>query len=443
MTKDSLKEGRSAWANNAAPANIARLLVLFLCQLACFCAAWNSGLEGLAQFRAGYGLMTERLEDADQAVGLNPATPEAHYARASLLYDKGELAEAVKEYEAATALRPRDYALWLELGRAREQSGDAFGALTAFKESARLAPFYAQPRWQLGNTLYRLGRRDEAFKELQLAVASDPKLTPPILDLLWASFGDDTQAVERVIQPQTPSAHLALARFFLRHGKTSEGLAQFRAAGDLVPAEERRALLTELLAAHRFNEAYEVWSAGRVSNDKKLSSVNGSLINGGFEDDISLNEPGFGWQLPQGMQGVQAAQDTAAPRAGERSLQLAWNGNNTVEAPYLSQLILVQPDSRYELRFAARTEKVVTGGLPLLMLTDANGQDARTLGRPVMLPQGTSDWQDYSIEFVTGKETTAALLSVRRQTCSSTPCPIFGRAWLDDFSLRKINGKES
>jgi tetratricopeptide (TPR) repeat protein len=418
-----------------------RLLILLIGLMVCFGGVWSSGREGLAQLLAGYGLMTERLDEADRAVKLNPATPEAHYARAGLLLNKGEFAEAVKEYERATALRADDYALWLELGRAREQAGDVEGALAAFRESARLAPFYAQPRWRLGNTLYRAGRRDEAFAELGRAVASDPKLLPQALDLSWASFGDDPRAIERVLQPQTPAAHLTFARFYLKHGRIAEALAQFRLAGH-VTEDERRALLRELLAAHRFAEAYAVWSGAGTSEGAKFSSTETSFINGGFEEPVSLEEPGFGWQLPQGLQGVQAAQDTAAPRSGQRSLQLAWNGNAPSGATFISQLILVEPNSRYQLRFAARTEKILTVGPPQVMVTDAAASaDAGPLCKPNTLPQGTVDWQDYSMEFETGSETRAILVSVRREKCGVEPCPIFGRAWLDDFALGRINAR--
>jgi Flp pilus assembly protein TadD len=441
MAQDASTKERGARGVDAqARARTARLLLLFIGLLVCSWCAWNSAREGFAQLRAGYGLTTARLDEADRAVELNPATPEAHYARASLLYDRGELEEAAKEFEEATALRPRDFALWLELGRAREQAGDAEGALRAFRESVRLAPFYAQPRWQLGNTLYRMGRRDEAFAELQRAASSDPKLLPLVLDLSWAAFGDDTIAIERVINAQTPAAHLALARFFLRHGKLGEGLDQFRAAGHAISEDERRSLLNELLAAHRFAAAYEVWKSAGWALGDKISPNGGEVVNGGFEDPVSLNEPGFGWQLPQGLQGVQAAQDTAAPRSGERSLQLNWNGNPDNGTPFLSQLVRIAPNSRYELRFAARTEKIVTVGLPSLIVTetDKSGKII-TLGKPVTLPEGTSEWRDYSIEFVTGKESEAVIISVSRESCQGQPCPIFGRVWLDDFSLRRVS----
>jgi hypothetical protein len=301
----------------------------------------------------------------------------------------------------------------------------------------RHAPFYAEPRWLLGNTLFRAGRLTNAFAEIASAAASNPKLLPQAINLAWAAFDGDTQAIERALRLETPEQHLALARFLVKRGKTSEAVAQFRAAGGAA-GEERRALLAELLAAKRFVEAYEVWSSVRPPTDESISQDNARVLNGGFEAPVALGEPGFGWQLPQNIPAVQAAQDTAAPHAGVQSLLISWNGNYDPASPVLSQLILVEPNARYQLRFAARTEKLLSGGLPVVVLTDASSSDGRALGTAVALPQGTSAWQEYFIEFTTGSTTNAVQINVRRQNCSSSLCPIFGRAWLDDFSVRRI-----
>jgi tetratricopeptide (TPR) repeat protein len=411
-----------------------RLIVVILSLLACLYGVWYSGREGVSQLLASYGAAAQRLDAADWAVRFGASVPEAHSVRAGLLFDAGARVEALEEYERAVALRPHDYALWVELGRARDQAGEAAGALAAYVEAVRLAPFYAEPRWLLGNTLYRSGRLTEAFAELQRAAASNPKLLPQAINLAWAAFDGDAQAIEQALQLQTPQQHLALARFLVRRGKTMEAITQFRAAGGAA-GEERRSLVAELLAAKRFKEAYEVWSSGRPPTDESLAESNARVLNGGFEAPVTLSEPGFGWQLPQNIQAVQAAQDRAEPRAGAQSLRLSWNGSYDPANTVLSQLILVEPNARYQLRFAARTEKLVSGGLPVVLLADASSNDGRTLGTAVTLPQGNSAWQDYAIEFTT-TATTAVQLIVRRQNCSTSPCPIFGRVWLDDFSVR-------
>ncbi len=418
------------------PQAIVRLVVVLLSLTACVWGIWNSASEGLSQLLASYGTMSARLDVAERAARLGPSVPETHFARAGLLAESGAQAEALEEYERAVALRPQDYALWLELGRARDVAGDSQGAVSAYREARRLAPFYAQPRWQLGNTLYRLGQLDEAFVELREAVAGNPKLMPQALALAWAAYAGDARAVEQALRPQTPSLHLALARFFARHGKASEAVEQFRAANG-APVEERRALLAELLAAHHVKEAYEVWASGRTLKNEGDNSAVNRVLNGGFEEAVILNDPGFGWQLSQSA-GVEAAQETGLARSGAQSLRLVWNGNSDAAAPVLSQLLLVEPHARYQLRFAARTEKLLSGGLPAVSVTDASGGAGLALGEAAALAQGTHEWQDYAIEFETAAATDAVRIIVRRQNCNNPLCPAYGSVWLDDFSIRKL-----
>ncbi|MCA1607551.1 MAG: tetratricopeptide repeat protein [Acidobacteria bacterium] len=83
------------------------------------------------------------------------------------LWRSGQHDEAIKQFEWASALRPRHYHLWLELGRMRRQAGDQQGALVAFREAVRRAPYYAQPRWQCqagcSTTNHRDTSRPRAF----------------------------------------------------------------------------------------------------------------------------------------------------------------------------------------------------------------------------------------------------------------------------------------
>ena len=90
------------------------------------------------------------------------------------------------------------------------------------------------------------------------------------------------------------------------------------------------------------------------------------------------------------------------------------------------------------MSFYARTENVKTGGPPVVVVSDASGPDARVLAQTPALPQGTNAWQEYEVEFAAPLKTEAVLVSVRRQSCETSPCPMFGRVWLDDFSLRKL-----
>lgn len=417
--------------------------MVFVGVAVCVSGVWMSAREGLAQHLAGHALIRELVSDANRAIAFGPAVPETHYACAVLMQREGnyESEKVVKEFESAVALRPRDYALWLELGSARDRHGDTAGAVAALSESTRLAPFYARPRWQLGNALFRAGRIQEALAELQLAARSDPKLALPVLALMWSALDGNVANVDRAFSPQSPAMETALARFLIKRGKVADAMRHFRAAGG-ISMDEQRAMLNDLLAAKNFEAAYEVWSLNRANKASGLTQID----NAGFEEPMAVEERGFGWELVQNRQGIQVALDPAERRSGSHSLRVDWSGNADTLHPIASQLVLVAPGRRYQLRFAGRGADLVMLGLPAVSIVDASDPAAQSgdyrqsaLGRSPALPKGTSAWQDYFVDLTTSPATRAVIISIHRENCAIHPCPAFGHAWFDDFSLVKLD----
>jgi len=389
---------------------------------------------GVSRLLSKYATVAGRLDGADRAVELTPSDPEAHLIRAALLKADNRLGEAIKEYEQAAALRPRDYVMWLEVGLARDEAEDQAGAINSFKEASALAPDYAEPRWQLGNVLLRAGLMDEAFLEMRRAAQSNQAFLPQLIDLAWNIYNGDVLSVEQAVQPQSSKARLALARFAAKHGKAADAARIFRTIENAAE-EDRRAFLTELLAAKEFNVAYEVWSTEPGKNANHSGS---GFTDGGFEEQINFDEPGFGWQVARNLATVRISIDKAQPHNGSNSLRLDWSGDSSPASQIVSQIVPVEPNARYRLRFAIRAEELVTGGLPLIAIVDAGAKDSTPLAQSELLPPNTAPWQERSVEFVCGKETQAVLVILRRQGCSNGPCPVFGRLWLDDFSLQKL-----
>ena len=407
-----------------------RALAVLIGVLVCGWGIWVRGREGFATFLSNYGSATSRVTLAGEAAQLSSSNPEVHYVHARLLADAGAQASAIAEYERAAALRPYDYVLWLALGHARDEANDTAGALAAFKESTRLAPFYAKPHWQLGNTLFRAGRNVDALTELKLAAQSDPRLLPQTINLAWAALGSDAGAVLQALQPETPSAHMALASFFARHAKPGEALTQFRAAGS-VSSDQRRLLISDLLSSKNFGEAYEVWSNLAAGN-------NGIAViaNSGFEDPINIDELGFGW-ITRDLPAAHILLDAKEPGAGSYSLRLDWSGESDPATPVISQLVLVEPGTHYRLSFAARTQDLLSVALPIVSVVDAGDDKQSILAQSKPLPRGTSAWQDYTTEFLTPAATRAVLLGIRRENCAVAPCAAVGHAWFDKFSLAR------
>lgn len=421
------------------------LLAAVGCVVFCW-AAWYSARAGAARLLSesatrlrGTEYEAEAARLAAKAEALSPSDPEAHYSRAVASALLGDDGAAVEGLERAARLRPRYFQSWLRLGRARERAGDAGGAVGALREAVRLAPFYAEPRWQLGNTLLRDARPEEAFAELRLAAASRPSLAPYTFELAWRAYGGDARAVERAAAPSNASARVALARFYSKRGLGAEALAQFRAAGGAVGAEERRALVAEMIEAGQFGEAREVWAGESGGAEGGRAGVGaGVLLDGGFEDKATREGPGFGWRFARDLEGVLVSLDLTEPRAGAHSLRFQFDGAPDASARLATQLVTVEPGARYRLRYAARVENLVSGGPPHVAVLDAGKGERTPVALSAKLEGGTRGWEDYEVEFVAPEATGAVLVVIRRQPCAQPPCPVFGRVWFDDFSLEKI-----
>ncbi|MGZ8842195.1 MAG: tetratricopeptide repeat protein [Pyrinomonadaceae bacterium] len=393
--------------------------------------AWMAGREGLGSFLTARAARTDSIASGEKAVKLAPGNPDAHLVRGALFEANNDLPAAISEYQIATGLRPDDYVVWLNLARARELSGDNVGAIAAARAAVPLAPYYAQPHWQLGNILVRAGQRDEGFKELGLAGESNPALMPAIIDLVWRISQGDARFVIRALRPQRPESFLALAQYMRKKNQIDSAVAMYMATGN-VAEQDRGAYVAELITGAHFREAYSLWSFGRpnISRDGV-----GLIIDPGFEQESNLDDPGFSWRSVNRATSLTRSLDSESPREGKSSLRIDFSGDSDPAAAIISQLVLVEPKTDYELRCSVRSQDVTSGGLPSVQVTNAITN--AVIGQTDFLPRSTNGWSDLTINFVSGEPGAAVQIALKRAPCSSSPCPIFGQLWLDNFSLQK------
>jgi tetratricopeptide (TPR) repeat protein len=409
-----------------------RLLLVATAIGACLFAIRSAAAFGVSRLLATYSLTARHPGAAKKAVELTPKDAEAHFARAVVLGMSDTPGQSVPELEQAVALRPADYTLWQQLGLLRDQAGDKAAAVAAFDESIKRAPFYSQPRWNRGNVLLRSGQYEAAFADLNQAAQSNPDLIPILIDLAWGISRGDVKLTEELTQINGDKMRIAFAKLLARRGKGQEAIAQLRAAGN-VPEAVRGELIDQLLTKSAFKEAFEIWR-GAPGLQSQNEQPGPSLYDGGFEGSLSFGESGFGWRVPRHLQATSISLDSGQPHSGSKDLRIEFSGNSN---PNVSQLILLEPSRRYRINFASRSQDVVTGGLPLIVVSDAAG-DSKRLGQSAPLPKGTSEWQSYSFEFTTTPATSAVVLSLQRESCTTSPCPIFGSISLDSFSVEQL-----
>ena len=377
---------------------------------------------GFSRLLTRYALTTNSLPAADQAVQLTPSDPEAYRARALILNRLRRPAEAEASLEVATSLRGGPEDLWIELGNTREELDDREGALAAFEQAVRSAPYYAHTHWQRGNLLLRMGRYEAAFADLREAASTNKKYFPNLLDLAWGLTGN-ARDTEALLQLRDDNDRLAFARFLAGKGKAPEVVDQIRLLSAPLSEENKDELVRLLAAARKFNEAYEFWR-GRKPEE--------GIVNGSFEEPLVLDNVVFHWGLLQRQ--VKLAVDAFESARGSKSLQVAFDGEWDPGSTLLWQTILIETGRRYQLKFFVKTKDLVTGGPPRIVLTDA--MNNQVLAKSDPFPSASGSWSEMKVDFTAPSQ--SIVINLARDNCASSPCPIFGVVWLDEFSLQKL-----
>lgn len=403
---------------------MARIALALLATGLCLLLMRDAARIGFSRLLTRYALITNSLPAADQAVQLTPADPEAHRARALILNRLRRPAEAEASLEVATSLRGGPEDLWIELGNTREELGDREGALAAFDQAVLSAPYYAHTHWQRGNLLLRMGRYEDGFADLRQAAARNRKYFPTLIDLAWGLTGQ-AGSTESLLGINNDQDRLAFARFLAQKGKGIEVVDQLRLLTTPL-SDENRDELMRLLSASRSPDDI----VGILIESRKVEEI----LNSGFEEPLFLNGSTLGWTVSQVRTKPRLALDLSEKLSGQRSLQVRFEGEWDPGARLLSQTIILKRDVTYRLSFAVKTKDVVTGGPPRIVLTDATNDQVLAKSDP--FPSSSASWQTMSVEFKSQSE--SVVISLARDNCASSPCPIFGVAWLDDFSLQKF-----
>ena len=411
------------------PLQLMRAAFTILGVLLCLFLIQASARFGFSRLLTRYALISNSVSVADEAILVSPSDPEAHRARATILNRLQMPGEAVKSLETATTLRYRDDYLWIELGNTKEELGNTAGALAAMDQAVRWAPHYAHTHWQRGNLLLRMGQPVDGFAELKKAAAANQTYFPNLIDLAWSISRGDVKATEDLIGITNDNERLALIRFLAGRGEGNEVLHQLGLLSRPLFPEDTKEIVRLLFAAKAFREASELWDGSGPP-----------ILNASFEDPFVLNDTGFGWIVSPHQTKNRLAVDLSEELEGRKSLQISLGGDWTPSVSLLSQTIIVEPETTYRLSFSVKTKDLITGGPPVIIVSDAtNGQ---LLGKSENFPTATTSWTQLNFDFTTLPTSQAAVIRLQRNKCDSSPCPIFGTLWLDQFHIEQTRTTE-
>lgn len=409
-------------------------VLLIVAGVFCVLAAYFITRWGLGHTIAQY---TNVKDAAESAIEYAPYDPQPHLTLAGL-NEKSFLAEdlpaALQEYEKAAAIAPNDYRVWLTLGKARERAGDRQGAEKALRRALELAPNYSGVHWALGNNLLRQGITDEAFVEIRKAVENDPTYSNPAVYTAWQTFDGDVAQISQKIGDSLP-IKAGLAPFLAKQQKFDEAFAFWNSVPDNEKASTYKTngeeLIKSLTEAKKYRDALKVQSQiNETAADEKFTV--GAIFNSDFEKTVKRSGAGtFDWQIAAGEQ-PQISLDGSQKHGGNQSLIIFFNSSTGQEFRPVSQLVAVESGKTYKFEAFYRSD-LKTMATVRWEITDAT--DGKVLATTAPTTDKT-DWTALAAEFTTLPTTQAVNIKLVRADCKQPLCPISGKLWFDDLSLK-------
>ncbi|MFZ2447553.1 MAG: tetratricopeptide repeat protein [Syntrophobacteraceae bacterium] len=191
-----------------------------------------------------------------------------------------------------------------------------------------------------------------------------------------------------------------------------------------IPDKDKLQFCQYLIANDRLQEAKNIW---KLRQNGDLSNI----TDGGFE--LQPLNTAFGWQFPA-KSDVIIERTTDQPYAGRTCLHLHFKGTTNISLGNLFQIVPVQPETRYWLRFARKSRNITTDRGVFL---DVGGYKCKGLAISSQPILGTSPWTEEEMEFVTPAGCEAVMLRICRSESLKFDNKISGDYWLDAVELMK------
>lgn len=397
----------------------------------------------------------------DLAAAYSPSNPEIIAARGKYLLNRAEPPQpslGIAELERAASLSPNDYRYWLELGRALDSLGEEERAAKALARAAELAPRYFEPRWTLANFYLRTGKNDQAVEQFREALQLSGRDRPTdlaafnIYNSIAGAYGDNLDVLG-AITPSDEISQALLGRFFASRDSLDRTLEIWRKLSVKDDASYRGLtadLLRKLLAEGRFEEGRKVWDAIEAIENLQTPQAAGNptssglILDGGFErqsperrlQELAAPPVGFRWIVWPHAE-VRNRQTGYEKHSGSYSQYIGFAASMTSAFDNLTQLVAVEPGHFYRLRFFVKTKNIPSDekDAPSVEVVDAIKPERFSVKQ--VLPAGTNDWKELSLDFTPPAETRGVQIRIRNRQLLYVDLSRITEVWFDDFSLEK------
>ena len=188
------------------------------------------------------GQAAKAIDEYQRALEIEPDFLEARYNLAAAYNSLGRHVEAIAQYQKAVEIAPNSAEAHNNLARALFQQGQLAEAIDQFQQALRIKPDDAVARYNLGNALILQGQLGDAIAQYKEAVRVKPDYAEAHGNLGNAllQVGNLQEAIahaEKAAQlaPDNPTMRINLANALTQAGSNDDAIAQYNAALRLAP----------------------------------------------------------------------------------------------------------------------------------------------------------------------------------------------------------------
>jgi tetratricopeptide (TPR) repeat protein len=405
--------------------------------------------EGFRASRAVHQLDDISIPHSEKALQEDPTNADLIHHLGSLYYTdptEANPALAVKYLREAVSLNPRRWDYWMDLGVACDAASDLACSDHAFAQAEALNSQTPAIMWSVGNHYLLTDRPEKAFPAFRHLLDLDSQYLIMVYRLCFRATRDP-QAIYDGIAADAPNPSIRFSYLqFLCSLADYEGAmkiwAEMISGPDPQPDPALVKPFLDLLMDHsQIDDAQEVWGdlqrASVIPPNPPPDAPN-ILYNSGF-DRPPLNT-GFDWHVSDS---PDLDFDLADPTgyAGGKCVRIEFPVGRDAEYYLLSQVVRVQPNTRYQFSAQVRSDSLTSQSGPRLRADEIACADCavRTSDPTV----GSTSWHQVDLEFTTERQTQALRVSFWRPKEQNFSRDITGTVWLGELTLHAVETPRS
>ena len=387
----------------------------------------SSVLLGMAASLIWYGINTNRIAAKDWEFQLrHPSSlifPEVLLLKGNMAYYVNlDGAAAADAYREAVSRDPVFIEAWLALAKAEQALGHEDEAVKIIETISPLISHVSTWKWQ--ELLLAFEMRNEAqFADcFNFILAKLPNRISEACYLALSFWGNWSTILPHV----TSGSRLAFLDQLMNAKEVDVALSLWEQmeGSDKVPGRDLRLRFCQFLIGNgRVGPATTVWKSWTQNEGVEIH-------DGGFEAP-PLNR-GFGWLFGRHPE-VSIERSLETPYQGSHCLNIHFRGTQNVVFNHVTQIVPVEPDRSYVLRFAWRSRNLNTDQGVFVNVSGFRCNGLNVQSEPAL---GSSHWTKEEMSLTVPATCQAIQIQVRRKESLKFDNKIAGDYWIDAVELQ-------